>query len=334
MAACLPRRALAAAGVMVRRTGTTMITSAPAPTATAAGHASPRSVPSEPVPASSRASAAPASPPATAAIVHSGMASATVSPASCRRVAPRAASIADSPSRWSASSRAITSRAAQPSRNTSTAQMASSERATARLSAVPLSTDGRLVTTVRSGSVSELDSACRRPDTLAAMALRLRPAMLAVAGSASHEPVLTVSGPVKAAACTVTGPYVVNPPEVVEPESPISSSCQYSDDAPEAGPGRYRPVTRNRSTWPDAGSRIRSRSPPVTWSIAAVVAGSAAGMGCPAAGGPGQVPETSTACAWMPLSAAASATGVLSVPAGRAGSEPATNASGSDQSAR
>ena len=82
------------------------------------------------------------------------MASAAASLTSCQRVAPRAVSIADSPSRWPASSRATASRAAAASRNSSTAQMASSERATSRSLAVPLSTAGRLVVSVRAGSSS------------------------------------------------------------------------------------------------------------------------------------------------------------------------------------
>ena len=145
---------------------------------------------------------------------------------------------------------------------------------------------------------------------------------------------LTASGPAKAAACTVSGPYVVNPLSVREPESPMSSSPQYPADAPDSCPGRYRPVMRNRSSRLDTWSRIRSRSPSVTCSAAAVVAGSAAGRGCPACGAPGQLPDSSTACASMPLSAAASAIGTLPALAGGAGSDPATNPSGSDQSAR
>ena len=66
------------------------------------------------------------------------------------------------------------------------------------------------------------------------------------------------------------------------------------------------------------------------------MAGSAAGMGCPLTGAAaaGQWPDTSVACALTPPSAAASAIGVLPALAGEAGSEPGTNPSGSDQSAR
>ena len=72
------------------------------------------------------------------------------------------------------------------------------------------------------------------------------------------------------------------------------------------------------------------------------MAGSAAGMGCPLTGAPGQRPDTSSAWPVMSPSAAASAIGVLPVPpelapaagvAGVAGSAPGTNPSGSDQTA-
>ncbi len=128
--------------------GTAMITMAPAATTAAAGQTSFTGTP--PVP-SSRASSTPSAAPTVEETSASGTASAVVSRSSCQRVAPRAASIADSPSRWPVSSRATASSAAAASRKISTAQMASSERATSTLLAVPLSTEGRLVATVRSG---------------------------------------------------------------------------------------------------------------------------------------------------------------------------------------
>ena len=116
------------------------------------------------------------------------MASAAVSRTSCQRVAPRAVSIADSPSRWPASSRATASRAAPASRKSSTALMASSDRATSRLLAVPLSTEGRLVVSVRAGSSSAFCSDCRRSSTRPATVLSSLAGTLAVCGWASQEP--------------------------------------------------------------------------------------------------------------------------------------------------
>ena len=116
------------------------------------------------------------------------MASAAVSRTSCQRVAPRAVSIADSPSRWPASSRATASRAAAASRESRTALMASSERATSRLLAVPLSTEGRLVVRLRSGNCSAFCSVCRSTSTRPATVPSSRAGMLAVCGWASQEP--------------------------------------------------------------------------------------------------------------------------------------------------
>jgi hypothetical protein len=187
MAACRPRRARAAPGATVLSAGINIITAAPAATTTAASQALPVG-PAPPPDTSSRASRTPNTPPAAAAITHSGMASAAVNRTSCQRFAPRAVSMADSPSRWPASSRAAASRAAAASRNSSTAQMASSERATSRSLAIPSSTAGRLVMSVRDGSCWALASVDRRPFTLAATAVSWSAGMLSVCGSASQVP--------------------------------------------------------------------------------------------------------------------------------------------------
>ena len=205
MAACRPRRARAAPGVTVLSTGTSMITRAPAPTVAAAQNAGQPNRAAA-LPASSRARPMPASPPAAALSTHSGAASTAVSRTSCHRVAPRATSIADSPSRWPASSRATASRAAPASRKSSTAQMASSERATSRLFAVPLTTAGRPVVMVRSGRFTAPARLSRRPLTLAATVLSRPAGMSAVRGTATQDPPSTVSGPLNAAAVTVSGP--------------------------------------------------------------------------------------------------------------------------------
>jgi hypothetical protein len=191
--------------VTVLSTGTSMITSAPAPTAAAPQNAGQPNR-ADPLPASSRARPIPASPPAAALSTHNGAASTAVSRTSCHRVAPRATSIADSPSRCPASSRATASRAAAASRNSSTAQMASSERATSRLFAVPLSTAGRPVVMVTSGRSSASASPSRSPLTLAATVLSRPAGMSAVRGTTTQDPASTVSGPLNAAAVTVSGP--------------------------------------------------------------------------------------------------------------------------------
>ena len=126
---------------------------------------------------------------------------------------------------------------------------------------------------------------------------------------------------------------MVKPLTVLEPDCAISLRFQYGE---ETCRGRYRPVTTNRTYPLVIPSCIRSASPTVTCSSAAAVAGRAAGTGWPRTGAPGQLPEVSSAWPVMPPSAAASAIGVLPVPAaadGAAGSEPGTNPSGSDQSA-
>ena len=66
--------------------------------------------------------------------------------------------------------------------------MASSERATSRSLAVPSSTAGRLVVSVRDGSCWAFGSAARSPFTLAATAVSWPAGMLAVRGSASQVP--------------------------------------------------------------------------------------------------------------------------------------------------
>jgi len=188
MAACRPRRARAAPGATVLSAGTSMITAPPTATATAASQAPLVGPPPVSPGATSRASSTPSTPPAAEDSTHSGMASTAVSRTSCQRVAPRAVSIADSPSRWPDSSRAAASRAAAASRNSSTAQMASSERATSRSLAVPDSTAGRLVTSVRDGSCWAFARLARRPFTLAATLVSWSAGMLAVCGSASQVP--------------------------------------------------------------------------------------------------------------------------------------------------
>jgi hypothetical protein len=61
------------------------------------------------------------------------------------------------------------------------------------------------------------------------------------------------------------------------------------------------------------------------------VIGRAAGTGPPAAGSPGQWPDTSAACAVTAWSVAASTICTVFVSSGLAGREPATKPSGSDQ---
>ena len=75
----------------------------------------------------------------------SGTTSAAVSRVSCERVAPRATSSADSPSRWAASSRATASSAAMARTRSCRALITSTDRATTRSLSAPDSTDGRLV---------------------------------------------------------------------------------------------------------------------------------------------------------------------------------------------
>ncbi len=68
--------------------------------------------------------------------------------------------------------------------------------------------------------------------------------MLAVCGSASQVPWLTARPAANAAGCTVSGPKVVKPPAVLEPDCAISLRFQYAE---ETCRGRYRPVTTNRT---------------------------------------------------------------------------------------
>jgi hypothetical protein len=112
---------------------------------------------------------------------------------------------------------------------------------------------------------------------------------------------------------------VVNPPEVAAPAKPMSFSCQYAAPAPDTWRGRNRPVTVNRTSRLLSRSRIWITAPGRTCSRAAAVTGSAAGIGSPARGWPGQCPVTRAAWAVMLVNAAASAIGtslpvVLSLP--------------------
>ena len=50
--------------------------------------------------------------------------------------------------------------------------------------------------------------------------------MAGVSGWASQAPAPTVSGPRNAAEFTVSGPYLVKPPELVAPAKPTSFSSQ------------------------------------------------------------------------------------------------------------
>ena len=157
-----------------------MMTAAPAAT-TADAHHAPATVPVSPA-AIRPASHAPATAPPIPAITHSGTASAMAIQTSCTRVAPRAASMAYSPSRCAARSCAAATRAAPASRNSSTAVMASSDRETPRLVAVPVSTESRLVFRVRPEIAGELETACRSPDTRVATVRKLPSGIAGVSG--------------------------------------------------------------------------------------------------------------------------------------------------------
>ena len=91
----------------------------------------------------SAASLVPASTPAAAAAPPNSIVSASDGRASCHRVAPRAVSSATSSSRWLASSRAASPSATAASSASCSALMASSDLATTRLVASPLSSCGR-----------------------------------------------------------------------------------------------------------------------------------------------------------------------------------------------
>ncbi len=144
---------------------------------------------------------------------------------------------------------------------------------------------------------------------------------------------------------TVSGPYSVKPPEAAAPAKPTSFSCQYAAPAPVVARGRYRPVILNRTTALLSRSRIWITSPGLTCNSVAAVAGSAAGIGCPAAGAPGQWPVSRTAWAVRPVNAAASAIGTLlpadvaplslpePAPSDSAGWAPAMKPRGSERSA-
>ncbi len=136
----------------------------------------------------------------------SGITSAAVSLVSCHLVAPRAVSSAVSPSRWAASSRETASRAATVSTSNSSAQIPSSDRATATSSPVLASTIGRSVVRLRPLSKFELAIDASSALTSAAMADRLPAAKSAMSGWATQLPVPTVSRPGNAAGDTTKGP--------------------------------------------------------------------------------------------------------------------------------
>ncbi len=122
---------------------------------------------------------------------------------------------------------------------------------------------------------------------------------------------------------------------VVDPLAGTLSSAQYEAAAPDSWRWAKSPVISNVTGVFEDRSRSLTISPTCRLSSAAAVAGSAAGIApAPARRGarPGHVPDTSTACASMPSSDAASSSGVFPPrPAGRAGSAPGTRPSGSDQ---
>ena len=182
--------------------------------------------------------------------------------------------------------------------------------------------------TVRPGSCPALASACCRALTVPATAASASAGMLAVCGWASQEPEETASGPAKAPACTVSGPQVVKPLAVLDPatrdvvQAPVRrrhlpGPVQAGQHEPD-GLSRY-PVLHPQHI---AVGRVQERGG----------RGRQGGrMGPPAAGAPGQWPETRAACAVTPPSTAASAIGWLPALDGWADSEPGTNPSGSDQ---
>jgi hypothetical protein len=135
-----------------------------------------------------------------------------------------------------------------------------------------------------------------------------------VPGWASQAPAPTASGPRKAAGATVSGPYLVKPPEVVAPAEPMSFRSQYASARPDGCRGRYRPVIVNRTERSLTRSCIWITSPSATCSSVAAVSGSAAGIGPPARGGPGQCPLSRTAWVVMAVKAAASEISTLLPP--------------------
>ncbi len=152
---------------------------------------------------SSRASQIPAIPPASAVTSASGITSAAVSLVSCHLVAPRAVSSAVSPSRWAASSRATASSAATVSTRSSSALIASSDLATARLSPVSASTVGRLVVRLTPLSKREASPIAR---TWAAAADRPEALKAAMSGWATQVPVPSASRPGNTPGDTTSGP--------------------------------------------------------------------------------------------------------------------------------
>ena len=124
-------------------------------------------LPSGPEVTSTLASLIPANAPATDTSANVGSTSAAVSQVSWDLVAPRATSSAVSPSRWVASSRATATSAAMARTSSSRALITSINRATARLLAVPASTDGRLETTCAPFRKLEFGSEAASAATLA-----------------------------------------------------------------------------------------------------------------------------------------------------------------------
>jgi len=99
------------------------------------------------------------------------------------------------------------------------------------------------------------------------------------------------SRPGKAAGFTTSGPYVMNPPCVLDPLAATWFRLPYV-----VGVAWNRPVTRNDTSRWLTRSRSRSTSPRDTCSRAAADAGSAAGIGSPGAGPAGQAPASRRAC--------------------------------------
>src|SRR5580704_66340 len=117
------------------------------------------------------------------------------------------------------------------------------------------------------------------------------------------------SRPGKAAGLTTSGPYMTNPPSVLEPLAAISLRLQYA-----VGVAWNRPVTRNETTRLLVRSRTCSRSPGTRCSRTAAEAGSAAGIGPAWGGAAGQDPASRRACEVTPSKAAASVIGIAFPP--------------------
>src|SRR5207244_6156842 len=107
------------------------------------------------------------------------------------------------------------------------AQITSSALATARLSPIPESTAGRLVTSCTPLSVSESLSEFCSAVWSSAIADRAVPVKADMSGCATQVALAAGSAPLNAAGSTRSGPYVVNPPAVPDPLAGTESSCQY-----------------------------------------------------------------------------------------------------------